>query len=78
MLNSIICHICLKDAHCVESNENSISLFLFFKLWLIIFSIYWWHIWIFKCLNDQKNRSKVAKFTGIMRNELKRMKNFVF
>ena len=32
------------------------------------------HTWIFKCVTDQKKRSKVALFTGKMCNELKRMK----
>ena len=27
---------------------------LFFELWLILFTIYWWHTWIFKHITNQK------------------------
>ena len=30
----------MKDAHCAEPSEKSIFLFLFFELWLIVFTIY--------------------------------------
>ena len=33
-------NICMKDAHSAESNEKSIFRFLFFELWLIVFTIY--------------------------------------
>ena len=32
--------ILMKDAHSAESNENCIFRFLFFKIWLIVFTIY--------------------------------------
>ena len=31
-------HICMKDAYCAERNEKLISLFLFYDLWLIVFT----------------------------------------
>ena len=33
-------HIYMKDAHSAESNEKSIFRFLFFELWLIVFTIH--------------------------------------
>ena len=38
--------IFMKDAYSAESNEKSIFQFLFFELWLIVFTIYGWHTWI--------------------------------
>ena len=32
--------IYMKDAHCAESNEESICRFLFFKLWLFVFTVF--------------------------------------
>ena len=56
-----------KDAHCAEPNENSIFQFVFFELWLIVFTIY-------QCYNlpnvsptKKIIRSKMAKYTGKMR-----------
>ena len=57
-------HIHMKDAHSAESNEKSYFRFLFFQLWLIVFTI-----------NGDTpgvpptkkiGCSKVAKFTGNM------------
>ena len=33
-------HIYMKDVHSAESNEKSYFRFLFFELWLIVFTIY--------------------------------------
>ena len=46
--------IYMKDAPSAESIEKSISRFLFFELWLIVFTIYWGHTWNFKCITDIK------------------------
>ena len=35
-----IAPVFMKDAHSAESNENSMFRFLFFELWLIVFTIY--------------------------------------
>ena len=51
----------MKDTHSIESNEKSIFQFLqflFFELWLLIFTIYQ------KFTDQKKSCSKVAKFTG--------------
>ena len=64
------------DAHSAESNEKLISQFLFFELCLIVFTI-------LRDTSDfssmspikKKDRSKVVKFTGKVRNVPKRMKN---
>ena len=48
------------DAHSAESNEKSILRFfwfLFFELWLIVFTIYRWHTGIFKCVTNPKKKS---------------------
>ena len=44
----------MKDGQCAESNEKSIFRFLFFELWLIVFTVYGCHTWIFKCVTDRK------------------------
>ena len=70
------CPIFIKDARSADSDEKSILWFLFFELWLIVFTIYGDIFEVFKCVTDQKKESpKVVKFTGKMRNELKQMKN---
>ena len=69
----------MKHAHSAESNKKikKIQFFSIFIFWVMADYIYnlRWLTWIFKCVTDQKNRSKMAKFTRKMRNELKRMKN---
>ena len=45
----------MRDAQCAETNENTILRFLFIELWSILFTIYWWHTLIFKCVTDQTN-----------------------
>ena len=69
----------MKDAHSAELNEKSIFRFLFFELWLIVFTIYG-DTPGFSSVSptEQKNLSKLVKFTGKMRNELKKMKNHFF
>ena len=68
----------MKYGHSAESNEKScirFFRFLFFELWLIVFTIYDDAPGVSSVTPTQKNRSKVAKFPGKMRNELKLMEN---
>ena len=67
--------IYMKDTHCVEPNEKSIFRFLFSELWLILFTIFGDTPEFPNVLPIKINRSNVAKFTGKMRNVLKRMIN---
>ena len=57
--------IFMKDAECAESNEKSIFRFLFFELWLIVFTIYQ------KITYQKELFFKRFKFTGKMRIALK-------
>ena len=68
-------HIYTKYAYSAESNEISIYWFLFFELWLILFTFYGTHLDFQVFHRPKKNRQKVYKFTEKMRNLLKRMKN---
>ena len=65
----------MKDAHCAEPKEKFIFKFLFF--WVFADCIYNFR-WRMNCQEvslTKKNRSKITKFIGKMRNVLKRMKN---
>ena len=55
---------------------NRMKKYFRFFFWVMAVCIYnqWWHTWLFNCVTYQ-NRPKLAKFTGNMRNKLKRMKN---
>ena len=68
----------MKDAHSAESNEKLFLRFLFFELWLIVFIICGDTSGFSSVPPIKKKRSKVAKFTGKVLNELKRMKNQFF
>ena len=59
-------HIYTKDAsYCAEPDENSIFIFLFVDVWLTVLTIFKRVVSISKCIaNQNKIRSKVAKFTG--------------
>ena len=67
-------YIYMIDAHCAEPNEKSI-----FKLRLITFTIFKYVTLISKPVTDQKNMllngGEAAKYTGKMRNVMKRIKN---
>ena len=49
--------IFMEDGHSAESHEISILQFFIIELWLIVFTIYEWYTWIFKCVTDQKKKS---------------------
>ena len=67
-----IFQIYMKDGQWAETNEKSISNFSDFYFF-ILFTVT--HLDFQVCHRQKNNRSKVAKFTGKMRNKLKRMKN---
>ena len=46
--------ILMIDAHSAESIEKLIFRYLFFELWLIVYTIYGWHTGFFKCVINQK------------------------
>ena len=65
------------DAHSAESNGKSIFRFLFFEVMTVrIYNFTLTHR-TFQCVTElkQKDRLKVVKFTGKVRNMLKQMKN---
>ena len=63
-------HIYMKDAY------SAVLWKIYFPIFIFIYNLRW-HTWLFKCVTDQ-NRSKIAKFTEKMRNELKLMKKSIF
>ena len=71
--------IYIKDTHCGEPNEKLIFQFLFFDLWLIVFTIFKSVTSISKSVTNQKNkiRTKVTRFPKKMHNALKRIFEFV-
>ena len=66
---------CLHEwcAQCWIECKINFQILIFWVMAVCIYNLRW-HSWLFKCVTNQ-NCSKVAKYTGKMRNELKRMKH---
>ena len=62
--------------YCAETGEKLIFRFSFFKLWLIMFTIFFTHLnfQVFSPTKNKKIPSKVAIFIWKMRNVIKRIK----
>ena len=64
----------MKDVHSSECYKKLIYGFIFFELWPIAFTNYGDTVGVSCASPTKKKPSKVAKFTGKMRNVLKLMK----